>query len=153
MATVEVHGHEARQGDTQFAFCALRLREPLDREGLLAVVRYVAPLIPDADAFIEGLGADGDWPDELFAVPWSPPEAGHAVDAQRRLIDTAGPVGVAKAWFFQTGTGLPSDDDDDGDDEDEDDDAVDEDLKTEVAGTALPEETRDDDVNPLVDSG
>ncbi|HEY0255107.1 MAG TPA: hypothetical protein VGC41_26450, partial [Kofleriaceae bacterium] len=54
--------------------------------------------------------------------PWAPPDAGMAVEVQRRLIESADSVGVEVAWFFQTGTSLPSADDDEEDEPIEPDD-------------------------------
>lgn len=120
---VVVHGLEPLEGDTAFAFMVLRMHSAVERQGLLEVLRFVAPLIPDAETFIE------EFPDELddalriIAVPWAPADAGMAVDVQRRLIDGAESVGVEAAWFFQTGTSLPIlDDDDEDQDEPESDD-------------------------------
>ena len=55
---VQIHGLEARQGKTAFAFLVLRFARPTDRAGLVATIRQVAPLIPDSDAFLASdLGA------------------------------------------------------------------------------------------------
>lgn len=137
--SVAVHGLDALEGETAFAFVVVRMREPIDRVRLIQVLRYMAPLIPDPDAFIEELPDELEPAVRIFATPWSPPEAGHAVDAQRRLIESAGQLGVEAAWFFQTGTSLPSDDGfDEVDDDDEDEDSVDldDDLGASTAGRA-----------------
>ncbi len=127
---VEVHGLDAMEGDTAFAFFVVRMREPIARHQVVAMLRYVAPLIADPDHFIDELPDELEQSVRLIAVPWRPPDAGHAVDAQRRLIEAAGSHGIEAAWFFQTGTSLPGDegvddedDEDDDDDDDEDDDA------------------------------
>jgi hypothetical protein len=118
---VRVHGLDPMDGETAFAFFVVRLVEPVDRAGLADLHRYLAPLIPDADAFIAELPDPLDEPMRIVGMPWTPPEAGHAAVAQRRLIEGADAAGVEAAWFFQTGTSLPSvgddkeDDDDDGD--------------------------------------
>ena len=97
---VVVHGLEPLEGETAFAFMVVRLRTAVDRGGLLEVLRYIAPLIPDADAFID------EFPDELegalkiIAIPWAPADAGLAVEIQRRLIEGADEVGIDAAWFF-----------------------------------------------------
>lgn len=116
---VAVHGLEPLEGDTAFAFMVLRLRSTVARAGLLELLRYIAPLIPDADAFMEEFPDELDGPLRIIGVPWAPAEAGMAVDVQRRLIDGAQSVGVEVAWFFQTGTSLPTvgDDPESGDDE------------------------------------
>ena len=119
---VAVQGLEPLEGETAFAFMVVRLRTAVDRGGLLEVLRYIAPLIPDADAFIE------EFPDELegalriIAIPWAPADAGLAVEIQRRLIDGADTVGIDAAWFFQTGTSLPFAGSDDDEEEVEADD-------------------------------
>ena len=81
---VAVFGLDGLEGETAFAFVVLRLRTVVDRTGLLEVLRYVAPLIPDADQFIDELADQLDGELQIIAVPWSPPEAGHGVTAQRR---------------------------------------------------------------------
>jgi hypothetical protein len=124
---IQVHGLEARQGETAFAFVVLRLGEPAPRERVVELLRYLAPLVPDVDAFVDELPEELGGPMQLVAVPWMPPEAGHAVDGQRRLIAGAGAVGVEAAWFFQTGTSLPTTGDDD--DQEEDDEVVTEGLR------------------------
>ena len=116
---MEVHGLGALEGETAFAFVVLRLAAPTDRAGLLDVLRYVAPLIPDADQFMAELPDELDEAMRIIGIPWAPPEAGHAVEAQRRLIEGAGARGVEAAWFFQTGTSLPTEG---AEEEDEDDD-------------------------------
>ena len=134
--SVAVHGLDALEGETAFAFFVVRLREPVERDELVRLLRYIAPLIPDPDTFIDELPADLDQSVRLLAMPWSPPEAGHATQGQRRLIESAGPLGVEAAWFFQTGTSLPSEDDEEADEEDEDDDEVSEDTGASTAGRA-----------------
>ena len=122
---VEVHGLDALEGETAFAFFVVRMREAVPREQIIEMLRYVAPLIPDPDTFVDELPEELDQHIRILAMPWSPPEAGHAVDGQRRLIESAGSHGVEAAWFFQTGTSLPDeavDDDEPDDDDDEDDD-------------------------------
>lgn len=120
---VRVHGLDPMEGETAFAFLVLRLVVPVEREGLAELLRYLAPLIPDADAFIAELPDPLDEPMRIIGMPWTPPEAGHAAVAQRRLIEGADSVGVEAAWFFQTGTSLPSEDDDE-EEEDDDDEPV-----------------------------
>ena len=105
--SVVVKGLEAMEGETAFAFFVLRFRTPVDRDTLVEVLRYVAPIIPGAESFIEELPEDVEEPMSIIGVPWSPPEAGHATVAQRRLIENADVIGVEAAWFFQVGTSLP----------------------------------------------
>jgi hypothetical protein len=119
---VEVHGLDALEGETAFAFFVVRLREPVARDKVVTLLRYIAALIPDPDTFIEELPDDLGPLVRILAMPWTPPEAGHAVDAQRRLIEAAGSQGVEAAWFFQTGTSLPSEDEEPDDDSDHDED-------------------------------
>ncbi|MFT3696302.1 MAG: hypothetical protein QM831_24390 [Kofleriaceae bacterium] len=119
---VVVHGLEPLKGETAFAFMALRLRAPVDRAGLIDVLRYVAPLIPEG--FIEEFPDPLDGELKIVGVPWSPPEAGMAVDVQRRLIESADSVGVEAAWFFQTGTSLPSTIDEEDEEPDIDDEGT-----------------------------
>ena len=117
--TPAIHGLGARQGDPAFAFFVLRMVAPVTRAQLLQVVQRVAPLLPDVDQYVAALPAELDEPVKLVALPWAPPEAGHAVDSHRRLIDGAGAAGVDAAWFFQCGTRLvaaASDRDEDDDD-------------------------------------
>ena len=120
---VAVQGLEPLEGETAFAFMVVRLRTAVDRGGLLEVLRYIAPLIPDADAFIEEFPDELDGALRVIAIPWAPADAGLAVDIQRRLIDGADTVGIEAAWFFQTGTSLPcADSSDDEEEETESDD-------------------------------
>jgi hypothetical protein len=118
---VAVRGLDALEGETAFAFLVVKLRAAVERDGLVEVLRYLAPLVPDADAFVAELPPELEEPMRIIGMPWTPPEAGHQVSAQRRLIESAGTVGVEAAWFFQTGTSLPADEDDDEPDDDDDD--------------------------------
>ncbi len=139
---VLVHGLEPLEGETAFAFMVVRMHSAVERKGLLEVLRYIAPLIPDADAFMEEFPDDLDGPLRIIGIPWAPPEAGMAVDVQRRLIDRADSVGIEAAWFFQTGTSLPVLDDEEADDEpDEDDDDDDDGEGTRVAIRRAPTST------------
>jgi hypothetical protein len=104
---IEVRGMAARQGETAFAFFVLCMHELMPRARLVEVLRFVAPLMPDPDGFIDGIPTMTEEALQIIGLPWSPPEAGRSVDAQRRLIEGAGTVGVAAAWFFQVGTSLP----------------------------------------------
>jgi hypothetical protein len=113
---IQLHGLEAKQGETSFAFLVLRLVQPADRAGLVAVIRHLAAMIPDAEGFVAGLPEELDETMRVVGMPWLPPEAGPAVELQRQLIEAAATRGVEAAWFFQTGTALPSvggDEDDD----------------------------------------
>jgi hypothetical protein len=102
---VELDGLEPRPSDADpvFAFFVVQLVEPVDRDGLLDVLRAVAPLIPDVDSFI------GEFPDQLegelqlIAIPWIVPDDATATREQAEVIDSASAVGVVAAWFFQTG--------------------------------------------------
>lgn len=133
---VAVHGHDGLVGDTVFAFFVVRLAREIRRDELIELLRFIAPLIPDSDTFIEDLPDDLEHAIRILAMPWAPPEAGHAVDAQRRLIDATGALGVEAAWFFQTGTSLPADDEDEGfdDDDGDDEDGDDDDESSDVTG-------------------
>ena len=102
MAVVQLRGLEARQGEPSAALLVLRLREPVSGAKLRELVRYVAPMLADPDGALDELD-DGA---QLLAVRWSPPEAGHAVDAQRRLVESAARLGVEAAWCLQTATCL-----------------------------------------------
>ena len=115
--TAVVHGMSPLEGETAFAFLVVRLRDTVDRDGLVRVLRYFAPLVPDVEGFIAELPEPLDERMRLVGMPWLPPEAGHATGAQRRLAEQADAVGIEELWFFQTGTSLvDDDDDDDGDD-------------------------------------
>src|SRR6185436_4156462 len=94
---VAVHGLDALEGETAFAFFVVRMREPVSREHVIEMLRYLAPLIPDPDPFIEELPEDLAQQIRIIAMPWTPPEAGHAVDGQRRLLESAGTHGVEAA--------------------------------------------------------
>jgi hypothetical protein len=100
---VEIDGLEPARGEIAFAFFVVRLEVAVDRDGLLDVLRALAPLIPDVEAFI------AEFPDELegrlqlVAIPWLPPGAGAELRDQAELVDAAAAVGVTAAWFFQTG--------------------------------------------------
>jgi hypothetical protein len=116
---VAVRGLDALEGETAFAFLVVKLRAAVDRDGLVDVLRYLAPLVPDADAFTSELPPELDEPMRIIGMPWTPPEAGHQVTAQRRLIEGGGTVGIEAAWFFQTGTSLPTEGEPDDDDDDD----------------------------------
>jgi hypothetical protein len=103
MPVIQVRGLAARQGETAFAFFVLRLNKVMPRARLVQVLQYVSAVMPDPDAFITGLPATLEEELQIIALPWSPPDEEHAVDTQRRLIEGAGVVGVAAAWFFQAG--------------------------------------------------
>ena len=76
---MRVHGHEARQGETAFAFLVFRLQRPVTRTELVELIRHVASVIPDAEAFIEELpDEDPAEPVRIVGIPWMPPEAGNA---------------------------------------------------------------------------
>lgn len=119
---VQVHGLDPMEGENAFAFLVVRLREAVDHDGLVRVLRYLAPLIPDAENFIGELPDPLEEPMRIIGMPWLPPDAGHATGAQRRLAEHADAAGIEAIWFFQTGTSLPSEDDGDEDAEEEDDD-------------------------------
>ncbi len=121
---MRVHGLEARQGTTAFAFLVLRLRRPSDRAALVAVIRHVAPMIPDAEAFIAELPEDLEESMRIVGMPWAPASDDDGVEEQQALL--AQLPSVEAAWFFQTGTSLPNvnedeagEDDDDAEDADE----------------------------------
>ncbi len=132
---VAVQGLAAMEGETAFAFFVVRTHEPIARSAVLELLRYLAPLIPDPDTFLEEVAEDLEQDVQLLALPWLPPEAGHAVEGQRRLIESAGTLGVEAAWFFQTGTSLPVEVEDDDDEDEEDDDEVDDDVRSARAMT------------------
>ena len=119
---VAIHGLEPRQGETAFAFLVLRLSRPLERAELVGVIRQIAPMIPDAERILEGFSEEIDEAMKIVGMPWLPPEE-DGVEAQRALIEEAAARGVEAAWFFQTGTSLPST----GEEEEGDDDAADDD--------------------------
>ena len=104
---VHVHGLGPREGDTVFAFLVLRLAVPVDRAGLGELIYRIAPLVPDAEQLVSELPEDAEEALWLVGLPWSPPEAGPALNVQRELIEGAAPHGITEAWFFQTGTRLP----------------------------------------------
>jgi hypothetical protein len=90
----------------------LRLAQPMERAALVEVIRHVSPMIPDAEGIIAGFSDELDEAMQLVGMPWTPP-AREGVDAQHALIEGAAARGVEAAWFFQTGTSLPSVDDED----------------------------------------
>ncbi|MDB4958398.1 MAG: hypothetical protein JWO36_5967 [Myxococcales bacterium] len=110
---VDVRGLDARQGETVFALVVLRMREPVDRPGLLEILRYLAPLLTDPDEVVASMPETTEAVG-LFAIPWTPPETEHLAE-QRRLVEGADSVGVEAAWFVQTGTALATTTDDDED--------------------------------------
>ena len=127
---IAIHGLEPRQGETAFAFLVLRLARPMERAALVEVVRHVASMIPDADRILEAFSEDMTETMQLVGLPWLPP-APDELDEQRALIERAAARGVEEAWFFQTGTALPTaggeeDDEDEDDDDDDDEDEEDE---------------------------
>lgn len=95
----DVPGLVARRGTPAFAFFVVRLAEPVDRDELAALVRHLAPLIPDAEEFAAELPAELDERVQILAIPWAPPDV-DGLDAQRRVLD--GAPGVTAAWCFQT---------------------------------------------------
>jgi hypothetical protein len=105
---VRVHGLEASAGDTAVAFMVLRLSTPADRVGLVDLIRQLALLVPDPKNLLAELPDDCEAAMRLVGIPWSPPDAGPELDAQRRLIEGAAVHGIAEAWFFQTATRLPA---------------------------------------------
>jgi hypothetical protein len=102
---VELDGLEPRPGDADpvFAFFVVQLVEPVDRDGLLDVLRAVAPLIPDVESFIGEFPEQLDGELQLIAIPWIVPDDATAVREQTEVVDSASAVGVVAAWFFQTG--------------------------------------------------
>ena len=144
---MQVHGLEARQGETAFAFLVLRFQRGTSRAELVDLIRHVASVIPDAEAVISELPDELDEPMRIVGMPWAPPEAGHAVEAQRRLFEASANRGVEEAWFFQTGTCLPSihDAEDDQDDQDA------EDAEDAVSSPRVPRAETTDDVSSRPD--
>ena len=151
MEPVTVRGLEAREGETAFAFLVLRLVTAVDREGLIELIRFIAPLVPDAEAFIEELPTDLEESMRIVGVPWLPPDAAQ-VEVQRQLIDATRDRGVEAAWFFQTGTSLPSIDDDEDEDEVDDDEVEDDAARSEVASREVTG-TEEIEIGPLGDVG
>lgn len=124
---VRVHGLEASPGDTAFAFMVLRLATPVDRAGLVALIEQLAPLVSEAERLVAELPDDCEAAMRLVGLPWTPPDTGPVLDAQRRMIEGATVHGIEEAWFFQTSTRLPElddemDEEDDGDEDGDDDD-------------------------------
>ncbi len=135
---MRIHGLEALQGETAFAFLVLRLRTAAARDELVHVIRQISSMIPDAEAFIAELPEDLDDAMRVVGMPWQPAIDDEGVEEQQALVSRVG--AIEAAWFFQTGTSMPStgdDDDDDDDDGDDDDEAVEasEWEDTEVTGT------------------
>ncbi|CAN5909330.1 hypothetical protein BH11MYX3_BH11MYX3_14110 [soil metagenome] len=132
---MRIHGLEALQGETAFAFLVLRLRRAGDRDELVHVIRQIATMIPDAEAFIAELPDDLGDAMRVVGMPWQPAIDEQGVEEQEALVARVG--AIEAAWFFQTGTAMPTvgdgDQDDDDDDDDSDPDAEWED--TEVTGT------------------
>jgi hypothetical protein len=102
---VEIDGLEPRPGDADpvFAFFVVQLVEPVDRDGLLDVLRAVAPLIPDVESFIGEFPEQLDGELQLIAIPWIVPGDATDVREQAEVVDSSSAVGVIAAWFFQTG--------------------------------------------------
>lgn len=105
--TVAIDGLIAPAAQPVFAFFVVRLAAPVDREGLLDVLRALAPLIPDVDAFI------GEFPDrlegrlQLVAIPWAVPRDDAGLGEQTALAEAAAAAGVTAIWFFETGAEVP----------------------------------------------
>lgn len=108
--TLQLHGHEARQGKTVFAFLVLRFARPAPRDAVVAAIRHLASLTPDIDRALADLPAELDEPLKIVAVPWAPPEPGPDVLAQRGVVEGLASLGIDAAWFFQTGTRIGIDD-------------------------------------------
>ena len=67
---MRIHGLEARHGETSFALLVLRFTEPASRAALTATIRQFAPIIPDADAFLDELPPDGEYePFQVLGMP------------------------------------------------------------------------------------
>ena len=105
--SVAIDGLNAPAAAPVFAFFVVKLDAPVDRDGLLDVLRALAPLIPDVDAFI------GEFPDrlegrlQLVAIPWAVPRDDAGVHEQTALVEAAAAAGVTSVWFFETGAELP----------------------------------------------
>ncbi len=131
---MRIYGLEARQGDTAFAFLVLRLRRAADRDELVDVIRQIATMIPDAEAFIAELPEDLDDSMRVVGMPWQPAPDEENVEEQRALVSRIG--AIEAAWFFQTGTEMPSVGDDSDDDEQDMEPAEEDDwADSEVTGT------------------
>jgi len=115
---MQIHGLDAREGDTAYAFFVVRFARPADRGALRELVQHLAAAIPDSATVIEELPRLAE-PARLYALPWRPPAAGDEVAAQQRLVASAAAFGIEEAWFFQTGTRLRGAADRDVDDEDD----------------------------------
>ena len=124
---MRVHHLEARHGDTAFAFLVLRLRKACDRDAIVAVIGKIAPMIPDADAFIAELPEDLEETMRIVGMPWLPADDEvhiakfWATDGAHRVVHAAqhlhGGVGFdletpihryfrwAKVLEFQLGSG------------------------------------------------
>lgn len=100
---IAVSGLEPSAGDTASAFVVLRFRHALRRERLIPLTRYLGALVTDADAVIDRLPETTDDLVSIAALPWSPPQPGHELDVQRRLIESTSELGVEAAWFVQAG--------------------------------------------------
>ena len=66
---VVVRGLDALEGETAFAFLVVKLRAAVDRDGLEEVLRYLAPLVPDADAFVSELPPELEEPMRIIGMP------------------------------------------------------------------------------------
>src|SRR5205085_3061493 len=71
-------------------------------------IRKVAPMVPDADAFISELPEDLDASMRIVGMPWRPADDEDGLEEQRALLALAHEIEAA--WFFQTGTRLPGGD-------------------------------------------
>lgn len=101
---ISVSGLEPSAGDTTFAFVVLKFRHALRRERLIPLTRYLAALVTDADAVIDRLPDTTDELVTVAALPWTPPQPGRELDAQRKLIESTSELGVEAARFVQAGT-------------------------------------------------
>src|SRR5689334_8037435 len=124
--TIEITGLEAKQGETVFAICVMRLARAVDRDGLLALFRRLAPLEgPVLDELMGSLPPQLPENPRLVSVPWVPPPPERVGEQLSFLREAAAELGIERAWCFQVGThatrGLDDDDDEDDDDEDDDD--------------------------------
>ncbi|MBA3464985.1 MAG: HEAT repeat domain-containing protein [Deltaproteobacteria bacterium] len=141
---MRLHHLEARHGDTSFAFLVLRLRKASDRDAIVALIQKIAPMVPDAEAFIAELPEDLEESMKIVGMPWLPADDDDGLEEQQALLAQASEV--EDAWFFQTGTGLPSVvDGDDDDDEDDDGDITGERGIIVVDGDDDDEDEDDDD--------
>jgi hypothetical protein len=107
--TVAIHGLERLADTCVFAFLVVRLHDERPRPEVAGLLRALAPLIAEADAFISEWESDALESVRIVAMPWATPADDATLAAQRALVERVD--GIDSVWFFHTGDDPPEIDD------------------------------------------